>query len=151
MPEPSDPAPDFALPTTDGFVRLSDLTKRGKVVLAFYAEDNTPACSNEVQMLAADYDVVRELGATVIAVSSDSVESHKGFAERIGGAPFPLASDATLAVARSYGVADKETKRCRRAVFVIDETGTVVHAEPWFQPGNVAQYEAIFRALGLDA
>ena len=52
--------------------------------------------------------------------------------------------------ASAYGVVDDAGKRSRRAVFVIDTGGRILHAEPWFQPGNPGQYEAIFRALGFD-
>lgn len=150
MPQPGERAPDFTLPSTEGDVSLAGLLSRGKLVLAFYAEDATPLCSTQVAMLKDDYETVRELGATVLAVSADSLEAHCHFAERLGGLPFPLASDESLAVARLYGVADEEAKRSQRAVFVIDESGVVLHAEPWFQPGNPEQYQAIFRALGLE-
>ncbi len=150
MPEVGDQAPDFALPSAAGDVRLCNLWDGGKVVLAFYAEDNTPLCSNEVAMLRDDYDVIRELGAEVVAVSADSLESHAEFASRIGGVPFPLLSDSGLEAARAYGVADDAGKRSSRAVFVIDAGGRILHAEPWFQPGNPGQYEAIFRALGFE-
>src|SRR3990172_3193258 len=46
MPQPGAPAPDFQLPSTQGALRLSDVTAAGKVVLAFYQEDNTPLCSS---------------------------------------------------------------------------------------------------------
>jgi peroxiredoxin Q/BCP len=150
MPEPGQQAPDFTLPSTSGAVRLSELTERGKVILAFYYEDATPTCSNEISMLRDDYEVVRELGAEVIAVSADSLESHEAFAERLGSVPFPLASDEKLEAATAFDVVDDAGKRSRRAVFVIDHGGTILHAERWFQPGNPTQYEAIFRALGLD-
>jgi peroxiredoxin Q/BCP len=150
MVEVGEPAPDFALPGTTGEVRLSDVWARGKVVLAFYTEDNTPLCSTEVAMLRDDYDMVRELGAEVVAVSADSVESHLDFAKRVGGVPFALLSDEGLGATRAYGVVDDAGKRSRRAVFVIDEGGVVLHAERWFQPGNPSQYEAIFRALGME-
>lgn len=101
-------------------------------------------------MLKDDYPIVREFGATVLAVSADSIESHRHFLERLGGAPFPLASDESLDLARAYGVADEEAKRANRAVFVIDETGMVTHSQPWFQPGNANQYQAVFAAIGLD-
>jgi peroxiredoxin Q/BCP len=150
MPDVGDVAPDFQVDTTDGSRTLGELLSAGKLVLAFYTEDNTPACSNEVSLLRNDYDLVRESGTTVLAVSSDSLDSHRDFAGRIGGVPFPLASDASLEVARAYGVADEDARRCRRAVFVIGEDGRIIHAEPWFQPGNPGQYEAIFRALGFE-
>ena len=150
MPATGDPAPRFTLPTTAGELSLDDLTARGKLVLAFYAEDATPLCSSQLSMLKDDYDAVRELGASVLALSADSLDSHRQFAQRLGGLPFPLASDEDLAVARLYNVADEEAKRSRRAAFVVDEKGVITHAEPWFQPGNSAQFEAIFRALGLE-
>lgn len=150
MPEPGEQAPDFTLPSTSGELRLSHATERGKVVLAFYYEDATPTCSNEISMLRDDYDLVRELGAEVIAVSADSLESHGAFAERLGGVPFPLASDEMLKAAKAFDVVDDAGKRSRRAVFVIDRGGEILHAERWFQPGNPTQYEAIFRALGLE-
>ncbi len=150
MPESGDQAPDFTLPSTKGDVRLSDLTARGKVLLAFYYEDATPLCSNEVSMLKDDYDVVRELEAEVVAVSADGMESHQAFAERLGDVPFPLASDEHLEAAKAYGVVDDSGKRSKRALFVIEQGGKLLHAERWFQPGNPGQYEAVFRALGLE-
>ena len=151
MPDVGDRAPDFALPSTAGEIRLRDLLDRGKVLLAFYTEDNTPLCSSEVAMLRDDCKLIRDLGAQVVAVSADTLESHAEFAARIGGVPFPLVSDTALEAARAYGVAGDEGKRSRRAVFVIDSDGRILHAESWFQPGNPTQYEAVFRALGFEA
>ena len=151
MPEVGERAPDIALSGTQGEMRLSDLWSRGKVVLAFYAEDGTPACLNQISMLRDDYDMVRELGADIVAVSADSIESHHDFVERIGGIPFALISDVALEGAAAYGVVDEAGNRSRRSVFVIDRGGLILHAERWFQPGNPAQYEAIFRALGMEA
>jgi peroxiredoxin Q/BCP len=149
MPEIGDQAPDFTLPASEGEMTLSHLTSRGKVLLAFYYEDATPVCSNEISMLKDDYEVVRELGAEVLAVSADSIDSHRAFAERLGGVPFVLASDEKLEAARAFDVVDDSGKRSRRAVFVIEQGGRIAHVERWFQPGNPGQYEAIFRALGL--
>jgi len=151
MAEVGDQAPDFTLPTTDGEVKLSDLTARGKVVLAFYYEDATPLCVNEISMLKEDYGVVRELAADVIGISADDLNSHRAFSERLGGLPFALASDQKLEAARVFDVVDEGGKRSRRAVFVIEQGGRIAHVERWFQPGNPGQYEAIFRALGLEA
>ncbi|HET9477574.1 MAG TPA: peroxiredoxin family protein [Dehalococcoidia bacterium] len=150
MAEVGDKAPDFTLPATTGEARLSALYAGGNVVLAFYTEDSTTLCSSEVAMLRDDYEIIRKLGAEVLAVSADTLESHADFARRIGGLPFPLASDTGLEAARAYGVVDDAGKRSRRAVFVIDTGGLIIHAERWFQPGNPAQFEAIFRALGFE-
>jgi peroxiredoxin Q/BCP len=151
MPEAGDQAPDFTLPSTQGEIKLQDLTQKQKVLLAFYTEDNTPLCSSEMSVLKEDYEILQQLGAQVIAISADSLESHRRFAEKLGGVPFPLASDENLEAAGLYGVAGDDGKRCRRAVFVIDRGGKVLHAVPWFQPGNPTQYEEVFVALGFEA
>jgi len=149
MPEVGDQAPDFRLPTADGEIKLSELTARGKVLLAFYYEDATPICSNELSMLKDDYEVVRDLGAEVVAISADTVDSHHAFAQRLDGVPFALASDVKLDAAKAFDVVNDTGKRSRRAVFVIEQGGRIAHVERWFQPGNPGQYEAIFQALGL--
>lgn len=149
-PKRGDAAPDFTLPSTRGQVRLRELAAAKKVLLAFYVEDNTPLCSSEVSVLKEDYDLLRQLGAEVVAVSADGLESHREFARRLGGLPFPLVSDEGLTAARAYGVVDKSGRRSRRAVFVIDKGGAILQVVPWFQPGNPSQYEAIFRALGFE-
>lgn len=143
-------APDLELPSTQGRLRLKDLTATKKVVLAFYTEDNTPLCSSEVSVLKEDYELVQQLRAEVVAVSADSLDSHRDFAEKLGGVPFPLVSDENLKAARAYGVLDDAGKRSRRAVFVIDKGGKILHVVPWFQPGNPSQYEDIFAALGFE-
>ena len=77
------------------------------------------------------------------------MESHRGFCERLGGCPFPLASDEELEVTRLYDVLGEGKKRAHRAVFVIGEDGVVLHAIPWYQPGNVGQFMEVFQALGV--
>jgi peroxiredoxin Q/BCP len=141
-------APEFSLESDRGRVSLGDLLARGRLVLAFYYEDATPTCSTQVASLKDGFEMIQELGADVLAVSADTLESHRSFCERLGGLPFALGSDPDLAVGRAYGVVDDTGKRTRRAVFVIDRDGTVLLALPYYNPANVSQYEAIFRALG---
>ena len=145
-------APAFRLPSTEGEVTLDGLLAGGRrLVLAFYFEDGTPSCETEVRMLADAHEMLTEFGAQVLAVSADSVESHGAFVERLGGVPFPLASDDDLAVARAYDVVDEgDPRRSRRAAFVIDSDGTVLLALPHFQPNNVSHFEAIFLLLGAE-
>ncbi len=149
-PEAGDAAPDFELPSTQGTLRLKDLTAAKKVLLAFYTEDYTPLCSSEVSVFKEDYELVQQLRTEVVAVSADSLDSHVDFADELGGVPFPLVSDEELEAAKAYGVVDEAGKRSRRAVFVIDKGGTILHVVPWFQPGNPTQYEDIFVALGFE-
>jgi peroxiredoxin Q/BCP len=151
MPEPraGDPAPDFTLPGTAGEVRLADALRTGPVVVAFYQEDNTPTCRTQLSALRDDHDLLVELGARVLAISTDPLESHTAFAGLLRP-PFPLLADADGAVARAYGVYDEDTRRSRRAVFVIGADGRVLLDIPWYNPANTSQYAQIFRALGME-
>jgi peroxiredoxin Q/BCP len=149
---PGDRAPDFALPSTAGEISLSTMLDGGsRVVLAFYVEDGTPSCSSEISMLADATEMLREFGAAVVAVSADSLESHRTFAERVGGVPFPLASDADLSVARAYDVVDPgDPRRSIRAVFIIERDGTLLRSIVPFQPSHLGDVEAIFVTLGAE-
>ena len=149
-PRAGEHAPAFRLASTSGVSALDDALSSGhRLVLAFYVEDATPSCETELLMLRDSFEMLGQFGAEVLAVSADSLESHAAFIERLGGLPFPLAADASLAAARAYGVIDEaDPKRSRRAIFVIDRDGTLLLALPHFQPNNLAHVEAIFRALG---
>jgi len=72
----------------------------------------------ELTPFANDHTDLAALGAEVVAISSDGLESHAELARRLG-IPFPLASDPDLAVARAFGVADEDSRRAKRAVFVV--------------------------------
>ncbi len=141
-------APEFSVETDQGRMSLAYLLTDGKLVLAFYYEDSTPTCSTEVSSLKDGFEMLRDLGANVLAVSSDSLESHERFRERLGGLPFALASDPELALAKAYGVVDEGGRRARRAMFVIDAKGKVLASLPYYNPANLSQYEEVFRALG---
>ena len=103
-----------------------------------------------VSSFKEEYETIADLGADVIAISPDTVDSHASFCESLGGCPFPLASDRDLAVARMYGAVEPDGQHPVRAVFVLDERGTVSHRIPWYQPGNVGQLLELFHALGLE-
>jgi peroxiredoxin Q/BCP len=150
IPEVGSRAPDFEMPSTQGQVRLSDLTATKKVVLTFYHEDNTPLCSGQVSVFKEDYELVRQLGAEIVAVSADGLDSHMDFEEILDGLPFPLVSDENLEAAAAYGVVDADGKRSRRAVFVIDKGGKILHVVSTFEPDDPGQYEDIFVTLGFE-
>lgn len=143
-----DPAPNFALPTTSGRASLTGYAGK-KLVLLFYTEDGTPGCSQELVAFREEYQTIQGAGADVLAVSADSLDSHRDFCARLGGCPFPLASDPDLQAARSYGVLAEGGKRSVRAVFVIGPDGKVLHAIHWYQPSNAGQFLEVFQALGV--
>ena len=150
MPDVGEPAPDFTLSTTRGDVSLRKLHEGKKVVIAFYIDDHGPICELELSSFKEEYARIQELGADVIAIGGDSLESHHRFDESLGGCPFPLASDHGLEVAWLYDAVWADGGQGIRAVYVVDESGTIIHKDPWYQPGNVGQFMGIIQALGLD-
>ena len=120
-----DPAPEFALKAQDGeVVRLSDLLSRGPAVVYFYLKDNTPGCTAEAGAFRESYAKFGELGAQVVGISSDSVDSHKGFAEDCH-LPFKILSDPDGRVRKAYGVQSSMGFLPGRVTYVIDKGGTV--------------------------
>jgi thioredoxin-dependent peroxiredoxin len=119
-----DPAPEFELPGTgDKTYRLADYRGR-KVVLAFYPGDFTTVCTKQFCSYRDQSDKLDDLGADVLGISPQSVDSHERFVEekRLN---VPLLADEDKQVARAYGVL--AGPMVRRAIFVIDEQGIVRH------------------------
>jgi len=122
-----DVAPDFTLPDQWGKpVRLSDLLGARTVVLYFYPKDETPGCTLEARAFRDSYEAFTAQGAQVIGVSSDSVRSHRRFAER-HRLPFLLLSDRDGAVRDLFGVEKTLGLLPGRVTYVIDKTGVVRH------------------------
>jgi thioredoxin-dependent peroxiredoxin len=118
-----DVAPDFTLDGTGGKAYSLSEYRGQPVVLAFYPGDNTPVCTKQLdsyQGALADFEAV---GAQVIGISPQSVESHKDFSCKRGYS-FPLLADTEKKVAEAYGVLGP-LGFYRRSVFVIDAEGVV--------------------------
>src|SRR5688572_15551822 len=122
------PAPDFTL--KDGGSnswRLSD--HLGKVVvLLFYPGDETPICTRQMCSVRDRWEDYAATGAEVVGISTDSVESHKKFAEH-HDLPLRLLSDSDQAVANLYGARSLIPGKVARSVFVIDPKGIIRHRD----------------------
>jgi peroxiredoxin Q/BCP len=122
-----DLAPEFALPGTDrGAHRTYRLSEfRGRpVVLVFYPGDDTPVCTEQLVTYTQDVSRFEGLGAQVLALSPQSVESHDRFAEHQGGFAFPLLADEDKSVGDAYGIVGP-LGFYRRSVFVVDGDGII--------------------------
>jgi peroxiredoxin Q/BCP len=124
-----EPAPDFALPDQEGRNRsLAEF--RGKwLALYFYPRDDTPGCTRQACAFRDDWQKLAALGAEVVGVSVDDVESHLDFAKQYR-LPFPLLADAGGTVAARYGsIRDLGlVKFARRNTFLIDPQGRIAKA-----------------------
>ena len=120
-----DPAPNVTLPLHTGeSVPLADLYRDRVVVLFFYPKDNTSICTKEACAFRDAYEDFVAAGATVVGVSSDSAESHQGFADK-HRLPYLLATDADGALRRAFGVPKTLGLFPGRVTYVIDRRGVV--------------------------
>jgi peroxiredoxin Q/BCP len=118
-------APDFELPDQDGRpVRLSTALQDGPVVLFFYPVALSGGCTTEAchfRDLATEF---KEAGAQRLGISTDPVAKQKKFAE-VNAFDYPLLSDESGDVARSFGVKRKYITPVKRATFVIGTDRTI--------------------------
>lgn len=118
-------APDFEAVSDDGRkIKLSEILKKKEVILYFYPKDETPGCTAEACSFRDDWDLFNEMGAEVLGVSSDSVQSHKKFKEH-HDLQFTLLSDPDKEIRIKYGV--KGSILPPRTTFIISRDGTIFH------------------------
>jgi thioredoxin-dependent peroxiredoxin len=118
-------APDFTLPSQSGqMMSLEDFIGKKPVVLFFYPKDDTPGCTKEVCAFRDNFEEFGKLDAQVIGMSSDSVESHRSFAEK-HNLSFTLLSDEGAKVRKLYGVPNTFGLFPGRVTYVIDREGIV--------------------------
>lgn len=118
-----DKAPDFVLPGTGGRnYSLSEYSGQ-PVVVVFYPGDDTAVCTKQLTSYSNELSAFEGVGAQVLAISAQDVESHEKFAEK-HGFKFPLLADTDKSVATKYGTVGP-LGFPRRSVFVVDGRGVV--------------------------
>jgi len=100
---------------------------RGKwLILFFYPADFTFVCPTELGDLADHYEELKELGAEVVSVSTDTEFVHKAWhdsSDTIKKIKFEMLADPTGNVCKSYGTYIEEEGLSLRATFIIDPDG----------------------------
>ena len=113
-------------------VSLSDF-RGSPVVLYFYPRDMTPGCTEEACAFRDAWDRMQATGAVVLGVSTDSVESHREFAEA-HELPFQLLADEDESIAQAYGV-PVQMGFAKRMTFIIDGDGVIRRVFEDVDPG----------------
>jgi alkyl hydroperoxide reductase subunit AhpC len=99
--------------------------KRKWLVLFFYPADFTFICPTEVTGFSRLAPEFRAEQGEILGVSIDSIESHRKWADELGGIDYPLLSDEKKTVSRAYGVLDEKAGVAVRATFIINPAGEV--------------------------
>ena len=129
-------APDFAATAVMGdnsFEELKLSSYRGKnVVLFFYPLDFTFVCPTEIIAFDKKLSEFKKKGCEVIGVSVDSEFTHLAWKQTsrleggIGAIQYPLVSDLTKKIGKSYGVLVDDAVALR-GLFLIDKKGIIRH------------------------
>ncbi|MDS0293708.1 redoxin domain-containing protein [Halogeometricum luteum] len=154
MVSEGDDAPEFTNKVANGEVEefsLSEAVGDGPVLLAFFPGAFTPPCSNEMSALEEHADDFEDAGASVYGLSADSPFSLNAFREEYD-LSFPLVSDMSRETIRSYDLEiDIEDLGlhgvANRAVYVLDDDGTVSYAWEADSPENEPDYEELLDAV----
>ncbi len=128
--EPGKKAPDFTLVADNGQkIKLSQFRGR-PVVLYFYPKDDTPGCTREACAFRDAKAQLEKLGAQVLGISPDEVQSHAQFRDKYS-LNFPLLADPDHKVAEKYGAwrekvrFGKKSMGIQRSTYLIDADGVV--------------------------
>lgn len=129
-------APDFELEGSDGKKHTLDEFRGKYLVLYFYPTDDTPGCTTEACGFRDMTGEMRKLGAEVVGISKDSLESHDKFKNKYK-LNFLLLSDPkykTIKEYEAYGDKGIFGMGTIRKTYIIDKAGKIVKIYPKVKP-----------------
>lgn len=114
---------------------LAQALAKGPVVLYFFPKAFTAGCTIEAHAFAEATPRFQALGATVIGVSSDDIETLKRFSVEACRNQFAVAADAQAKVIQAYDAASLFSRnRAARVSYVIDRSGRIVFTHDGVSP-----------------
>ena len=148
-------APEFTASLADGDVgtiTLSEMLEtEAPIVLAFFPGAFTRVCSHEMSTFQDRIEAITDAGGTLYGVSIDTPFALNEFRDQLG-LSFDLISDTNRELLKKYGVAmDFEDAGvqdlAKRAVFVVDESGTITYDWVSDDPGVEPDYDEVEAAI----
>ena len=125
-------APPFSAPAAlggaDTRFTLSEALKKGPAVVYFYPKSFTSVCTEEANLFAEAMPEFEALGASVIGISTDTIETQREFSRMGCRDKFPVAADPEGNVARSYEALAGNRRMARRISYVITPDGKIASA-----------------------
>jgi peroxiredoxin len=144
--------PEFALPDADQNTRsLTEFTKRGPVVLAFFPFAFSGVCDKEMCTFRDGFGTLQGAGVQLVGVSVDSSYSLKAFAQTYN-LQFPLLSDFNKKIVKMYGVLHDSWVGlgykgvAKRAVMVVDQKGKLRYRWVTDAPSQEPPYAEVVKA-----
>ncbi|TKC08576.1 redoxin domain-containing protein [Pedobacter frigoris] len=146
-----DQAPDFTLFSSElKEVSLSDYKGR-KLVVHFFPMAFTGVCTAQLCTMRDSFGYYEGMNADVVGISVDSPFTLAKFKED-QAYQFPLFSDFNKETSKAYGAFYEDfvfnlKGVSKRAAFVIDEEGKIIHAEILEDAGNMPDFDAIKKSI----
>ncbi|HZS80584.1 MAG TPA: peroxiredoxin [Herbaspirillum sp.] len=129
--KPGDKAPDFSAQASLGGqitpFSLATALKKGPVVLYFYPAAFTTGCTIEAHLFAEAIDRYEALGATVIGISRDSIDTLNKFSVSACRSKFAVAADADQKIMTSYDALMPQSGHASRTSYVIAPDHTIIY------------------------
>ncbi|WP_076998415.1 peroxiredoxin [Variovorax sp. KK3] len=127
-----DPVPKFtATAALDGKTfsySLADALKKGPVVVYFFPAAGTQDCNIEAHAFAEAMAAFEAVGASVIGVSADDIDTLKDFSVKQCQSKFPVASDQAKTVIEGFdAVMQTRPDFANRLSYVVSPNGTVAY------------------------
>lgn len=125
--------PEFTLntyyPKDDKTKFISNKDFKDKWLIVFYyPADFTFVCPTELKDMASRYDEINKLGAEILAVSTDTVFTHKAWLESeklLQDVKYPMAADHDGALAKALGIFNEGSGVSDRGVYIVDPDGKI--------------------------
>jgi len=119
-------APSFNLQDQNGDWHTLESFRGQWLAVYFYPRDDTPGCTTEACNFRDNIYAFRAIGAAVVGISVDDVESHKEFSDKYK-LPFTILADESSETASAYGVLKdyKLVKLASRQSFLVDPEGMI--------------------------
>ncbi len=136
--KPGADAPDFTTQATLAgkpfTFSLAAALKSGPVVLYFYPAAFIRGCTAEAHEYAEASDRFKALGATVIGVSHDPIDTLNRFSVSECRNKFAVATDADLRISKAYDAKLFLISYSNRTSYVIAPTGKIIYAYTAMDP-----------------
>lgn len=146
-------APDFEAETTEGKIRFHDWAGDSWVIFFSHPADFTPVCTTELGLVAKLKDKFDKRNTKVLAISVDSLDSHKGWIKDIEDTQnvkmnYPIVADPDQKVAKLYEMIhpEAEAKLTVRSVFFIDPNKKI-RATLTYPPATGRNFDELLRVL----
>lgn len=118
---------------------MADALKNGPVVLYFYPAAFTKGCTIEAHNFAEASAEFKSLGATIVGISNDKIETLNKFSVSECQSKFPVGADSDRKIMKSYDATLPIVSMSNRTSYVIAPDGKVIYSYTALDPdGHVA-------------